>query len=153
MILKNNRWYDYNDNSWPAGLETEESATIKSKSLINCSSCRDCRSCRDCHSCHSCSSCSSCTYCSYCHSCSSCSSCSSCRDFKNDPFKLIFKNVGSRDSELKIYWLCDRTLVITGCFSGTLSHFEKAVEKTHGDNKQGKRYREIINQVWQLMEI
>ena len=34
--------------------------------------------------------------------------------------------------------------VSCGCFSGTLSEFEQAVNKTHGDNKHGRVYRLAI---------
>ena len=32
----------------------------------------------------------------------------------------------------------------TGCFSGTMSEFEAAVQQTHGDNQFGRQYRGII---------
>lgn len=38
----NNFWVDDNNNSWSCDVDTEESALIKSKSLIGCSGCSDC---------------------------------------------------------------------------------------------------------------
>ena len=141
MLLKNNRWYDDSNNSWSADVETEESAQIKSKTLINCSDCSDC------------SYCSYCRGCSYCSYCSGCSGCSGCSYFTSNPFRLFFQGIGSRNSETQIYWLCDRSQVKCGCFSGSLLEFEAAVTLTHGDNEHGQRYQAIINQVWQLMEV
>jgi hypothetical protein len=43
----NNSWYDENNNSWNADVETEESAQVKSNTLINCSGCSDCRGCSE----------------------------------------------------------------------------------------------------------
>ena len=37
LTLVNNRWVDENNNSWSADIETKESATKKSETLINCS--------------------------------------------------------------------------------------------------------------------
>ena len=92
LELKNGRYYDENNNSWNADIESLESATKKSGSLINCSDCRacsdcsycsacsDCRACRDCRDCSDCSYCSACRACSACSACRACSACSDCRD-------------------------------------------------------------------------
>ena len=34
-----------------------------------------------------------------------------------------------------------------GCFSGTIEEFEKAVKKTHGENKYAKEYKKVIELV------
>jgi len=52
-----------------------------------------------------------------------------------------------------IYWLCDKTQVVCGCFIGTLLEFEKAVIKKHGDNEHGARYMALIDSTYTLMEI
>ena len=50
--------------------------------------------------------------------------------------------LGSRDDTL--VWLPDMDLIKTGCFSGTMTEFEAAVEKIHGSNAHGDAYRAAI---------
>ena len=52
--------------------------------------------------------------------------------------------IGSRRATLM--WLHDaeRDIVMTGCFSGSLEEFERAVEKTHGDSEHGRAYAAAI---------
>jgi hypothetical protein len=124
MILKNNRWWDDNKNSWSAEIETEESAKLKSDSLVNCYSC---------------------------YSCESCKSCTSCEFFKKDPERYFKNNIGSRDGQVKCFWIAGKSTVVCGCFTGNLLDFEKAVEKTHGDNEFGEQYKKYIAEVRSLM--
>jgi hypothetical protein len=171
MILKNNRWYDENNNSWSANIETEESAQLKSNSLINCKSCYSCYSCKYCNSCtycyyckycNSCDSCDYCKSCNYCYSCyycnscnfcNSCNYCKSCQSFKKDPERYFKNNIGSRSDQIKCFWLGDKTTIICGCFTGTLKDFEKAVKKIHGDNKFGRQYKKHIATIKTLMSL
>ena len=149
LELKNGRYYDENNNSWNADIESLESATKKSVSLINCSDCSDCRDCSDCSYCSACSACSDCSYCSACRACSDCrdcsacsacsdcrdcSACSDCRDYKSNPCRFVSKKIGSRKSNTTIYWLDGNEQVICGCFRGNLNEFENAVNKTHANN-------------------
>lgn len=77
-----------------------------------------------------------------------------CQDFKSNPFRIFFQDIGSRNSEVKIYWDCfGDTQIICGCFNGTISQFVKAVSNTHKDNEYARRYMNLINQVFILMEI
>ena len=119
LELKNGRYYDENNNSWNADIESLESATKKSGSLINCSACRDCRDC---------------SACSACSDCRDCSACSDCRDYKSNPCRFVSKKIGSRKSNTTIYWLDGNEQVICGCFRGNLNEFENAVNKTHANN-------------------
>lgn len=50
--------------------------------------------------------------------------------------------IGSR-SDYLIYRF-DTGAVYTGCFSGTLDEFAAAVERTHGNNRDGQDYRAAI---------
>ena len=72
--------------------------------------------------------------------------------FENNPDRLVINNIGSRNSTIYIYWLCDLTQVICGCFKGSLLQFEKAVIQTHRENEHGKRYIKLINKVYEMME-
>ncbi len=102
---------------------------------------------------NNCSRCSGCSGCSRCSGCSDCSDCSGCSDFKTNPSKIIVSDIGSRNDTIYVYWSCDRTEVICGCFRGSLLNFEEAVENTHKDNEHGQRYKELINQAWSTMSI
>jgi hypothetical protein len=42
--------------------------------------------------------------------------------------------LGSRGSQATFYWLNEKTLVVAGCFSGTVEEFKEAIVKTHGEN-------------------
>ena len=57
-----------------------------------------------------------------------------------------FSKVGSRIATLTVAQSKEKNtlLVFTGCFSGTLTEFEAAVEKTHGATKYGNEYRALI---------
>ena len=53
--------------------------------------------------------------------------------------------IGSRNDTITFYKAKGNGISVTcGCFSGTISNFEKAVNKTHGDNKHGIVYRASI---------
>ncbi len=53
--------------------------------------------------------------------------------------------IGSRDGTTTFYKTKINGISVTcGCFSGTISNFEKAVNKTHGNNKHGIIYRAAI---------
>ena len=86
--------------------------------------------------------------------CRNCQDCQDCWDFKENPFRVYFQNIGSRDSQIIIYWNCyGNSLINCGCFSGTIYDFLKSVENTHGDNEYGVRYRGLIDSVFNLMEV
>ena len=117
----NDRWYDENNNSWNCDFETEESALIKSKSLIGCS------------------------YCSDCSDCSRCSGCSDCSGYKTNAQRYITPKVGSRNSQTSIYWTNKEDVqIICGCWRGNIEQFEQRVKEVHGDNEYGKAYMEQI---------
>ena len=168
----NNRWIDDNNNSWSADFYTKEQAEKYSKSLIDCRDCSGCRACRDCSGCRYCSDCSDCIGCSGCHGCSGCigcrycSGCSDCRDcsgcigcrdcsgcirFVNNPQRYTTAKIGSRKENTTFYWDNDRTLVICGCFRGTVEEFKKQVEEVHGNNNYGLEYKNEIEKVEFLM--
>ena len=57
--------------------------------------------------------------------------------------------LGSRRAYLTYRWGKDHQragvdVLSTGCFSGSLSQFAQAVERTHGDNEHGRAYRAVI---------
>ena len=136
MILKNNRWYDDNNNSWSSDIETEKSAEAKSKTLI------DCRGCRGCSDCSGCSGCSGCIY---------CSGCSGCIFFSSNPQRYVSAPIGSRNDQTTVYWLKGDVQVICGCFRGDLNQFEDAVRATHDNNVHGQAYQKYIIQCWSLI--
>ena len=163
MINVVNGYYEDNyNNKWNCDSFTQKHAEECAKTLINCrncSDCSDCRNCRNCSDCRNCSGCRNCNgcidcrNCSGCRNCRNCSGCSGCSDFQSNPNRLILSNVGSRNGTTYIYWLCDRTEVMCGCFNGSLLAFEKAVIKTHEGNEHSQRYLQLINQAWLAMEI
>ena len=54
---------------------------------------------------------------------------------------LCVGQIGSRDDYTTFYLDQDKNIHVScGCFNGTIDKFEKAVEKTHGDNEYGKQY-------------
>ncbi|EAG1886157.1 TPA: hypothetical protein ACP2FU_001144 [Listeria monocytogenes] len=56
-----------------------------------------------------------------------------------------FSCVGSERGTLTAYTAKDDTLRITrGCFEGTLSEFESAVENRHGNSKFAQEYKALI---------
>jgi len=62
---------------------------------------------------------------------------------KDDIFWI--SNIGSEGDTLTAYLDKDNNILITrGCFIGTIEEFEKAVEKTHGNNKYGEFYKMLI---------
>ena len=129
----NNRWYDENNNSWSANLETEESALAKSKTLISCSNCIDCRGCIDCRDCIDCSNCSG---------CSGCRGCSYC---KTNPQRYVTPKIGSRNSQTSIYWTTnDDVQIICGCWKGNIDEFEKRVRKVHATTEHLQPYLKQI---------
>lgn len=122
LELRNSYYYDANNNSWNAEWDTLGSATMKSKSLIDCSYCSDCRSCSSCSDCRDCSS------------CSDCSDCRDCSYFKSNPMRYVSKNMGSRNSQTSIYWIDTNIQIICGCFRGDINKFEEAIKQTHANN-------------------
>lgn len=160
----NNYWIDENNNTWNKNRYTKEKATVYSKTLVNCYNCRDCHdcsfcrdcngcdncsycydycydcydcsSCNFCHNCSNCSYCSNCSNCSNCHACSYCRYCNYCSDCKENPQQYITAKIGRRKSATHFYWTNkDDVRVVCGCFRGNLEEFEKAVLKTHENNK------------------
>ena len=56
-----------------------------------------------------------------------------------------FQSFGSCYRATTVFREKDNGLCVRcGCFNGSLSDFEKAVERTHGDNEFGKIYKAII---------
>lgn len=56
-----------------------------------------------------------------------------------------FQSFGSRYGTTTVFREKDNGLCVRcGCFNGSLSDFEKAVKRTHGDNEFGKIYKAII---------
>ena len=156
----NNRWIDDNNNSWSADFYTKEQAEKYSKSLIDCRDCSGCSDCRDCSGCIGCRDCSGCRYCSdcsdcigcrACRDCSGCRYCSDCIRFVNNPQRYTTAKIGSRKENTTFYWDNDRTLVICGCFRGTVEEFKKQVEEVHGNNNYGLEYKNEIEKVEFLM--
>lgn len=67
-----------------------------------------------------------------------------------DRLPYYISNVGSENGTLELYNVCCASdfgsswYVKRGCFSGSLPEFLAAVDKKHGDNEHGKRYRAIV---------
>lgn len=62
-------------------------------------------------------------------------------------FEDCFSDSGvcSRFGTTTAFMCSDGVVRLTcGCFYGTVEEFEKAVEKTHGDNKYGREYEALI---------
>lgn len=138
-------WMDENNNTWDKNRYTKEEATMWSKTIIdcydchNCNDCNNCNYCFDCHNCNNCgycSGCSNCFDCNYCRDCCNCSNCSKCSDCNQNPRQYITAKIGRRKSITHFYWTNkDDVRVVCGCFKGNLEEFEKAVLKTHENNK------------------
>lgn len=139
MKTENGYYFDKNNNKWNIEKYSKKQAIELSKALINCTNCIDCRSCR---------SCSSCSYCSY------CSDCHSCSDYKQNPKRLVSKNIGSRNSQTTVYWNDkDNIQVVCGCFRGNLEKFEEKVNETHKVNYHYfQEYIKFINLVKYVIE-
>ena len=163
MKKLNDRWYDKNNNSWNADVETKESALTKSKTLsyctdctdctdcINCRGCTDCTNCTDCTDCINCRGCSYCTvctyfiYCRFCSYCTDCTDCRGCSKIKENPQRYITPKIGSRKSRTSIYWTNkDDVQIICGCWRGNIKEFEKRVKEVHADTEHLKPY---LNQI------
>ena len=57
-----------------------------------------------------------------------------------------FQSFGSRGKSTSVFKeKGNKIKIIAGCFKGNIKEFEKAVEKTHGNNQFGKEYKAIIN--------
>ena len=127
LTLINNRWVDENNNSWSADIETKESATKKSETLIYCSNCSDCRNC------------------SNCSNCSDCSNCRYCSDYKSNPQRYITPRIGSRNSQTSIFWTTkDDVQIICGCWKGNIEKFEEQVKKVHEKTEHLQPYLKQI---------
>ncbi|HUU89387.1 MAG TPA: hypothetical protein VMX17_16765 [Candidatus Glassbacteria bacterium] len=119
----------------------------------NCSNCSNCSHCSDCYNCSDCSDCSDCSHCSDCYNCSYCSDCSDCSDFKDNPMRYTGTNIGSKKSQTTAYWKKEKTLVVCGCWKGTLEEFKERVKEVHGDNQYGKEYEQYIKIVKAIIEM
>lgn len=64
-----------------------------------------------------------------------------------DPDMCVFDNVGSVGGTLTVYRTTKGIYVTRGCFQGTLSEFEKAVNDTHGTSVYGNQYRKLIEYI------
>ena len=163
----NNFWTDENGNKWDCEFYSEEQAIKFSASLTYCTNCRNCADCTNCTNCTNCRNCTNCTncancaycrdcrncaYCTDCRNCTNCTDCRNCIDFKENPSRYTGPKMGSRNSQTTTYWDKNKNLVVCGCFKGTIEEFEKAVNKTHGNNDFGKQYAKYIKQVKTLME-
>jgi hypothetical protein len=61
--------------------------------------------------------------------------------------------IGSRNSQTITYWNKEKSVVVCGCFKGTLPEFENRVKKVYQeDNIYYKQYMKYIAQVKMLME-
>ena len=67
---------------------------------------------------------------------------------------LCIGQIGSRNDYTTFYLDQDKNIHVScGCFNGTIDKFEKAVEKTHGDNKYGKQYKIAIETVERMLAL
>lgn len=115
MILKNGYYYDDNDNCWNSLNYTEDQAQGFSDSLIGCRCCSDCRGC------------------------------SNCSYFKSNPQRYVSQNMGSRNAQTTIFFLENRTMIICGCWNGTIDEFETRVNNVYPEGvKHGDDYRKLI---------
>ena len=130
----NSRWVDKHNNSWDATTTTKEQALKYSESLDDC---RDCNGC---------------SYCSYCNGCSDCRDCSGCSDCREQPEVYTTKRIGSRNQPTIFYKNGNVVYVSCGCWSGTLSDFEKRVNEVYPDGEHGDNYRVEIKRVKQLFK-
>lgn len=163
MKLINGYWTDENNNRWNASIYSCEEAAENSESLAYCRDCENCKNCRFCTGCESCYDCTNCNDCRYCTNCEDCVRCDFCKnclgcfDFEDNPQIYRTRRIGSRNKETTFYYGKTKTgmevQVICGCFLGGLEAFERAVEKTHGNNKHGKDYRREIEKVKALFDL
>jgi len=58
---------------------------------------------------------------------------------------LVIHPIGSERGTLTACKAGKGIQVSRGCFLGSLEEFEKAVDKTHGDNEYGKQYKIVID--------
>jgi len=145
MKLINNYWVDENNNKWNEANCSEEQAIENSKSLINCSHCSDSSDLFYCSYCFNCSDLFHCSDCSY---SSNLSHCSRCSDFKSNPQRIVSDNIGSRKSQTTIYFNNEKTLVICGCYKGTLQEFKDRVCNVYSkDTLYYKEYFNFINRI------
>ena len=75
-------------------------------------------------------------------------------EIKQSSHYLVIGPIGSRDEFTTFFR--SKTLeimVYCGCFFGTIKEFEKAVNKTHGDNAHGKAYRLAIALAVERIEV
>jgi hypothetical protein len=125
--------------------------------LFHCFNCSDLFHCSDCSYSSNLSHCSRCSYssnlshCSYCSDCSyssNLSHCSRCSDFKSNPQRIVSDNIGSRKSQTTIYFNNEKTLVICGCYKGTLQEFKDRVCNVYSkDTLYYKEYFNFINRI------
>jgi hypothetical protein len=57
---------------------------------------------------------------------------------------MCFQSFGSSHRTTTVFKTKKSHLINCGCFTGDLADFEKAVDKTHGDNQFGLEYKAII---------
>ena len=73
---------------------------------------------------------------------------------KSDDDIVWFEHVGSENGTLTAFRDTECGIRVTrGCFSGSLTAFEEAVEKTHGDNKYAKEYKMLIEYIKVRFEV
>ena len=67
---------------------------------------------------------------------------------------LCIGQIGSRNDYTTFYLDKDKNIYVScGCFNETIDKFEKAVEKTHGDNEYGKQYKIAIETVERMLAL
>ena len=81
-IYKNYKEFLYREDKTINGVSQrfldEQSITLDTINLINCTGCWNCRECRNCIDCRNCSICRYCRDCEYCSECNDCINCNDC---------------------------------------------------------------------------
>lgn len=66
------------------------------------------------------------------------------REYGNNDY-ITIGPIGSRSATTTFYRRSDGvTMVVCGCFHGTINEFEQRVNDVHADNKHGQAYRAAI---------
>jgi hypothetical protein len=60
--------------------------------------------------------------------------------------------MGSHNAQTTTYWWADKTLVVCGCWHGTVDEFKARVKSVHGENEHGQTYAKYINRVEMLIK-
>jgi hypothetical protein len=80
--------------------------------------------------------------------------CTYCTDFKENPNRYSGNTMGSRDDNTVTYWLNGNSIVVCGCFKGSLDKFEHEINEAYDkEDKHNKDYMKYIHIVKTIMDM